>query len=273
MDLIAGDNSLKVGSYTFNKGSLFFVENDDETITVTGLGLPSFKLVWEKTTNDGEPFSDRDALVAFLEANLFKSGGGDGSGVTWDDVQDKPLKELSTPITESEGLVPVYTQEGQLPVGVPEFPENAVPLALLDTRVPNLNADYFLVGGNSGNIGRKLLPKDLNITATNRIPSVGTDGLIGSVPFSSGGMANSVAVRRGTGGLSAEAGIVDIDLINLGQFKGIVNDTLTNGETSATLQVLYANAVIGTTITAPTALVEYRKYSVGLWKKNTIQIV
>lgn len=33
-------------------------------------------------------------------------------------------------------MVAVYTQDGQLPVGIPEFPENAVPLVMLDARVP-----------------------------------------------------------------------------------------------------------------------------------------
>lgn len=35
-----------------------------------------------------------------------------------------------------EFKIPLYTQNGQLPVGTPEFPENAVPLMLLDARIP-----------------------------------------------------------------------------------------------------------------------------------------
>lgn len=46
------------------------------------------------------------------------------------------VSTLLTPIAESEGMIPFYTQEGQLRVGIPQFPENAVPLILLDARVP-----------------------------------------------------------------------------------------------------------------------------------------
>lgn len=89
------------------------------------------------STIDGDPISDVDELLTYLDSQGFKAGGTSPGPevVTWDDVQDKPLKELSTPLADSEGLVPVYTQNGQLPVGTPEFPENAVPLILLDSRL------------------------------------------------------------------------------------------------------------------------------------------
>lgn len=46
------------------------------------------------------------------------------------------VSTILTPITESEGMIPFYSQGGQLRVGMPEFPENAVPLLLLDVRLP-----------------------------------------------------------------------------------------------------------------------------------------
>lgn len=101
------------------------------------------------TTIDGQAVADRDELLEYLDSQGFKSGGTSPGPevVTWDDVQDKPLKGLSTPLSESEGLIPVYTQNGQLPVGTPEFPENAVPLALLNAKVPD--------GGTSGQVLKK----------------------------------------------------------------------------------------------------------------------
>lgn len=106
-----------------------------------GVGLRSvegndyLRVLVEGTTIDGAPVSDADTLFNYFLTNSFSKGGGDGSGVTWDEVQDKPIKTLAIPLSESEGLIPSYTQEGQLPVGMPEFPENAVPLALLDIRM------------------------------------------------------------------------------------------------------------------------------------------
>jgi hypothetical protein len=114
---------------------------------------------------NGVTFSNYTAFVTAVSTVLFKAGGsGPGTEVSWDDVTDKPLKELATPLSDSEGLVPVYTQNGQLPVGVPEFPENAVPLALLDTKVPN--------GGTNGQVlkkdasGNNVWSADVNTTYT-----------------------------------------------------------------------------------------------------------
>lgn len=58
------------------------------------------------------------------------------------DIEDQPrmgfveVSTLLTPIAESEGMIPFYSQGGQLRVGMPKFPENAVPLLLLDVRLP-----------------------------------------------------------------------------------------------------------------------------------------
>lgn len=93
---------------------IFTLKAGDE---VDGVSIPTLKGIF-------------DILTAFSD------GGGTGEGVQWEDVENKPLKELTTPIIDSQGLVPVYTQNGQLPVGMPEFPENAVPLLLLDVRLP-----------------------------------------------------------------------------------------------------------------------------------------
>lgn len=75
------------------------------------------------------------------------------------------------------------------------------------------------------------------------------------------------------GTLRASQAIEDNEVVTLGQFQGIVNDTLTNAETSATLQALYSTSVVGTTVTAPTALREYTKISPTQWSKKTIEII
>lgn len=45
------------------------------------------------------------------------------------------VSTLATPITESEGMIPFYSQGGQLRVGTPQFPENAVPLGYFDVGI------------------------------------------------------------------------------------------------------------------------------------------
>lgn len=160
INIVTGNNSFSVNGVQRGK-SRIVVNIGENSVSIGG-----YHANLEEVEIDGETFADMESLRAALDAKVFKSGGGDGSGVTWNQVTDKPLYTLGTPIHDAEGLIPVYTQNGQLPVGMPEFPENAVPLILLDVRVPELEEGNFLVGGEDGNEQRKIVGTDLNITQT-----------------------------------------------------------------------------------------------------------
>lgn len=131
-------NSFILNGRLYQKGSLTF------TPTPNGLSVSNFSASFANITIDGETFDNMEDLRNALNEKVFKSGGGStGEGVqsiTWDNVQAKPLKTLATPIEQAEGLIPVYTQAGHLPVGIPEFPENAVPLVLLDARLAQIQS-------------------------------------------------------------------------------------------------------------------------------------
>lgn len=128
---------LNDGKSTIPRGDFTAATNPKGMVQVRSNNLV---VTWDldptTTTVDGESFDTGKELADKLSS--FSIGGGTGEGVQWDDVENKPLKTLETPIEDSEGLIPVYTQNGQLPVGIPEFPENAVPLVYLDQRLSEL---------------------------------------------------------------------------------------------------------------------------------------
>lgn len=137
MEITTEENRISIDGVSYPKGG-FYVKPIPKGVALVDMSKSwSIKILVDDTTIDGSPVADRDELMTFFNEQGFKSGGTSPGPevVTWDDVQDKPLKELTTPLSDSEGLVPLYTQSGQLPVGTPEFPENAVPLVLLDSRL------------------------------------------------------------------------------------------------------------------------------------------
>lgn len=136
-NIITTDTAIRFKGSSVSKTSLQKVVDlnyGEAGVRVSG---PSISIdIFLTDTINGQSFSTVKELRDYVDENFFKGGTSPGPEVvTWDDVQDKPLKELDTPLADSEGLVPVYTQNGQLPVGTPEFPENAVPLILLDSRL------------------------------------------------------------------------------------------------------------------------------------------
>ena len=78
-----------------------------------------------QTELDGVLSNSIDEIYNFCQANFFKIGGGDGTGVTWDDTSMMPVG----------GKIPVFSPQGLLSTGTPQFPENAVPLSYLDVRL------------------------------------------------------------------------------------------------------------------------------------------
>lgn len=149
MKIVTKPNCISIDGKLYPKNS-YTLKPSKDGVTLNSVNNQSdyIKVSVVGTTIDDSDVSDKDELMSFFEAQGFSDGGGAPvEGVQWDEVQDKPLYTLGTPIQDAEGLIPVYTQNGQLPVGIPEFPENAVPLILLDTRVPN--------GGTNGQVLKK----------------------------------------------------------------------------------------------------------------------
>lgn len=134
--IVTNPNYIQVNGARIQKGTRDIIPLENGVrLQNTGSGSVIDILV-EGTTIDGVAVADQTELLEYLDSQGFKSGGSSPeTEVSWDDITDKPLKDLATPLADSEGLVPVYTQNGQLPVGTPEFPENAVPLILLDSRL------------------------------------------------------------------------------------------------------------------------------------------
>lgn len=269
INIVTGNNSFSVNGVQRGK-SRIVVNIGENSVSIGG-----YHANLEEVEIDGETFADMESLRSALDAKVFKYGGGDGDGVTWDQVTDKPLYTLATPIQDAEGLIPVYTQNGQLPVGMPEFPENAVPLILLDVRVPVLEIDEFLVGSQNGNIGRKIVPKDIGYTSGSGVRGlfINNGEFINPIIFNMQPANGTGVFRTNTGQGKFNPAINGDEAIVQTQFEGIPNDTLTDSETSSSLDALYPNVIAGTVVTTQLGLTEYRKVEPGVWSKKTIEIV
>lgn len=87
------------------------------------------KTTLAEVTADGETFGSIEELETWTGANLFSVGGsagGNGGSLTWSDTSWQPVADK----------VAVFSEQGLLSTGMPQFPENAVPLVLLDIRIP-----------------------------------------------------------------------------------------------------------------------------------------
>lgn len=127
---------------TTNSNSLIFINENEQRVTLAKSGLKRFVIKGNSvimtngyggrigfelgTTIDGEDFDTLEALQDKLSS--FSKGGGTGEGVQWDDTSMLPVG----------GKVPVWSSQGLLSTGMPQFPENCVPLIYLDLRMDNL---------------------------------------------------------------------------------------------------------------------------------------
>lgn len=98
------------------------------------------EVLLSNSTIDGVAVSDLSTLYTFFEANAFKIGGGDGSGVTVEYLEENYLQledvKPSSFMPEAGNLAE-FSPQGLLSTGFPEFPENAVPLSYLNFRMGN----------------------------------------------------------------------------------------------------------------------------------------
>lgn len=139
--------------------------------------------------------------------------------------------------------------------------------------ITGIDPGNLIFGGAEGNEQRKLMPSDLGITTGGKVPVHWSGNVFSDVTIGKGNTADAIAQRTTTGQIRASNAIEDYEVMTLAQFKGIVNDTLTDSETSTTLNTAYGSAIVGTRVTAPTALTEYTKISPTQWSKKTIEIV
>lgn len=132
-NITSGNNWITINGLDYERGSISALEEYGTTgVKIYPENDNPFVITADGSTGDGELFSDQAALMSFMQQYAPMDGlGGDTATVYWDDVRNKPLHTLGTPIEDAEGMVAVYTQGGQLPVGNPQFPENATPLYLV----------------------------------------------------------------------------------------------------------------------------------------------
>lgn len=142
--------------------------------------------------------------------------------------------------------------------------------------VPTLGNLQFIVGGASGNETRTLEPKDVGWTpavGNARVLSLGNGSAFQYIQSVTGVVNGSLAQRTGNGQLSASPATVDTSCVVLSQLKGIINDTLTASETSATLNAMYSSFQESDKVTSLDNAVEYIKRSPTQWDKRLLTLV
>lgn len=83
------------GTSAIPKGNFTAVATKDGNVSVKSIcGTVTWILNPEETTVDGESFDTNKELVEKLVS--FSKGGGDGQGVAWDDIIDKPTDLVTT---------------------------------------------------------------------------------------------------------------------------------------------------------------------------------
>lgn len=122
--IVSNDASLVLndGRSTIPRGRFSISIVDDMVLVKSGEVI--WKLDYSSTEVDGESYDSAKKLSKKLSS--FKNGGGaggdGGAGLTWEDTSMLPVG----------GKIPVFSEQGLLSTGTPEFPENAVNLAYFD---------------------------------------------------------------------------------------------------------------------------------------------
>src|SRR5690606_23861018 len=77
MDIKLKDKSIQIGKYVSKEGDGYYVQNG-----IVFIKIPQqfeISLNWQATTIDGVAVASLQELTDFLDENLFRVGGGDGS--------------------------------------------------------------------------------------------------------------------------------------------------------------------------------------------------
>lgn len=119
------ENFIMIDGTSVAKNSLSISKTVDGVL-INGVGIGKISVPLQGTTLDGVDFDTVDELHEALNAVSFRKGGGNGEGVAWSDVSWQP----------QPNKVAMFSEQGLLSTGTPLFPENAVPLVLLDVRLP-----------------------------------------------------------------------------------------------------------------------------------------
>lgn len=86
------DSGIRIGNVDFPlNGFHFRVNSAKDLITIFPHGGDFvYRLDCSSVDADGDVLEGVDAVVDYLRSKGFSSGGGDGQGVTWGDIADKP---------------------------------------------------------------------------------------------------------------------------------------------------------------------------------------
>lgn len=223
----------KTNSFVLN--GIQYAKNDlTVQPTTTGVKIGHFAARLEDVTIDGATFSNREDLMDALDSSIFKKGGGDGDGVTQEELDERVT----------------VLEQGDFLAGGENGNEGR---RIKPDDVGLLDSNRFLFRNSQGEFS------SVSFTGT---PASGIVPLYSS--------SNSTG---GAGRLKSNNAVDGNDVVALSQFQGVVNDTLTSSETSSTLNSAYPSVVVGTIVTSETGLVEYRKFSPTTWRKLVIEIV
>lgn len=265
-NLVSTDVLLILNNRATMRRDEFTADIVDENIVRirSGCGSIEWKLDARKDTVNDELSDTAQDLFDVISA--FSIGGGDGDGVTWDDVSN---------ISDPDKIVQ-YSGTGHVNTAIAEFPENAVPLAQMDVRVPVLGTNEFLVNRGDGNVSGAILASDVinaGLTPNGSVLrySVSNNQITGT-NVNSTAVPNTMVIRTATGAISTATATDNGHAVNLGQFQGIINDTLTASQTSAEMNGLYPSIAIGSEVTTKTNLTTYRKLDATTWEIRTITI-
>ncbi|AXF52563.1 MAG: hypothetical protein [Caudoviricetes sp.] len=228
MEITTATNSFWFQGKQYNRGALTVTYGVD----TVSLGNTTVKLVDLRL--DGDSFSTIDEVKTAFDGKVFKVGGGStGEGVQWSDTSMMPVA----------GKIPVFSEQGLLSTGMPEFPENAVPLVYLDNVLNSLtgwaiyNDNQYTssvplvinqgsrtkITNNSNVVLNSQLPIDVtswwNSTSNKITPSVDGDSYIVNLRFtaSSSSITGLADVELDVGGA---LGVIDGSTISLRKGSG-----------------------------------------------------
>ncbi len=250
----------------------------------------SISIRYQECTADNETFESAEELHDWVSANLFRDGGGTGEGVQ--SVNNVGPDGLGNVEISAENIGYDNTDTEMLAENI----QTAIDILFGDLNglswtAPNYDESDFPTESEPGEIGYKaglhvsngttflkylrtgnVLPNDIRPdTATGNMRVFvfnGTDNEFhASMAASINPVINSFVIRTSGGVITGSAASnVDNQIPNVSQVRGLVNDTLSDSETSASLQALYGSVIIGTIVTVPTAGIKYRKYDTASWE-------
>lgn len=162
------------------------------------------------TTLDGATFTSLEELADALSA--FSGGGGNGDGVAG--VQSVTGDGVGGSINHVTISFPTPAEIG------------AVTPDELDEKSPQLGLDDFLVGGENGNEGRKILPSDIGLTINGRVLTRNSIGSFAPWAYNNTPSSSTFVVRTSTGQGKFNPAINNDEAVVLSQLNDSLQDVV-----------------------------------------------